>query len=206
LELRSGPRLVDLRTCQHPARELEVLRAAEPALLVWREGSAEPVGVDRRSLRPAPVLAVWSAPPGPDETLAALQAARPAEILVFARPPEMDSPAAFLKTLLGMLKYKLNRKMHEINLDEIAAAAGHRAAAVRLGLDCLAARGLITVVSVTGPIALIEPGGAIVSLEDGDRRLAAVLKETTAYREFFRRLPLASLFPEYGGSPAARIT
>jgi len=139
---------------------------------VWAEldvpgpSGQEPEGRSRLQLAPAPVLVVWSAPPGPDELADALERAKPQTVVLLAAPvaPDQDQPDPFLRQLIGMLKVA-ERRGESVDdptiVARMAARVGQREATIRAGIQ------------------------ARDSSAHRDR-LAYLLDETRAYRRYFQ--------------------
>lgn len=189
-ERQSPQEILDYRTESNPLRLLESLRK-QAEFLVWCEaGDKERIGgQDRLELHLAPNLAIWTIPPGPVEIHAALQATRPTKVALFAVNPDLDTMDAFLRRLAGLVKYALRSSQGRINLPALAAAMAHRPVTARAGLDWLQARGYIHIVSTQGEIAYLEQGSGIAQPAPPELadRLAALLEETAAFRQYYAR-------------------
>ncbi|MGD8398208.1 MAG: hypothetical protein PVG11_05075, partial [Anaerolineae bacterium] len=181
-----------------------VLRAlleggAEGAVMVWAEAAALPEGVvghRRHELAPAPCLAVWTLPPGPEELAAALEAVAPEVVCLFDTDPGLDEAEPFLAQLAGMVRHVLGARDGWIALPAAAAYLGHRVAAVEAGLAWLAAGGQIRIAErAEGRWRLARGGGArdAAAVAVARRRLEALLAETAAYRAYLRQAPTESL-------------
>jgi hypothetical protein len=174
---------------------LAELRAAGP-VSVWAEGypPSQSPGQRRDQLASAPVLAVWTPPPGPRELRAALERVSPHTVYLFDVPGEGTDPARFVPRLAGLLKHSLRRKAGLADLEQLAAASAQRVEAVREGIYLLAAR---------GDVQIVEEGDTTIQLAPGDNgdtgddlkkpehiqaRLWALLQETAAYRVYFGRV------------------
>ncbi len=179
-------------------RLLAQLSALED-VAVWREGGAEIEGHARQGLRPARVLVVWTAPPGPAELRAALE--RVAPEVVYLAGDENDSishqPQDFLKRLGGLVKRALNAD-GRVSVSSLAATTAQREATVRAGLDWLAARGHIAILEEAGDEVQLAAGDGVSSTELSrvTARLKALLEETKAYRKHFARADAETLLPE----------
>ncbi len=192
--------VVDYRQATDPSRLLAELQAQNGELQVWREGEQTVGGVDRRGLRPARALVIWTAPSGLAELRAAVERARPETIYLFGVDPDVDRWDKFTQRLAGLVKYALHSGGGVANIAALAAATAHREATVRAGLEWLAARGYI---------ATLEENDGEVRLSPGDQaprpelpqltvRLQALLEETAAYRAYFRRAERAWLAQAWG--------
>ena len=216
--------VVDYRRDPDPRATLVALRAQENArqsqsqanalpgqaeILVWCEGPEREAvhGRTRLELTPAPVLAIWTAPAGRAELLAALAAVNPAIVYLFAQDPGLDSAQAFLRRLTGLVKYAINTAGGRATLPLLAAATAQRTATVRCGLAWLQARGYLVIAGAAGdelqlsapprppaegigqeaaPASPIGQQGSPDAAAN-DRQLEALLAETAAYRAYFRQ-------------------
>lgn len=193
--IESRPRLeiLDWRLSEHPRQDLVQLAASQPALVVWREGVSEPVGVDRRGLTPGHTLVIWSAPPGPDELDAAMSVVTPKKVILVGVGTAAEKPHEFLEYILSLIKYRLNRQEYHFRLEELSAASGQRGSTVELALGYLHAAGIIILKEEGTGEVQIYAGGSKGEKETLGRRLSAALEETAAYRKLFRILPAESL-------------
>jgi single-stranded-DNA-specific exonuclease len=170
---------------------LRALLRAVGRVAVWAEGGTpwmdEIPFSDRETLHDADTLAVWTIPPGPAALRCALEMVSPRRIVLFGIDPGLDAPQAFLQRLGGLVKHVLRAREGRTSLSTLAAKMAHDAPTVRLGLEWMAQKGQIEVVS-PGPRQLTLRAGSGVA---GDRldivqaRLQAQLAETAAYRAYY---------------------
>jgi hypothetical protein len=191
---------IDWRQHPHP----QTLLAELPAAQVWAEGGRlESVPtVLRHQLQPAETLVIWTAPPGQDIFQQALLTTEPRQVVVVAQLGLYDTLPAFIKQLMGLIKYAVSRREGEVELGQLAAALGHRPQTVRWGIDWLVAQGRLTIE--------IEEDGLLVlrfnqqpSTEEAamiEEILKTALVETAAYRQFFRQASLKALDKSSGPS------
>ena len=188
--------VVDYRGQEHPLAVLQRL-LAEGDVQVWREAEAASLldGRDRYELQPSESLVIWTAPPGPAELHFALETVSPQKIYLFGISPGADRPEAFLQRLAGLLKHALKASQGRLSLSALAAATAQRQAAIRLGLDWLAARGHIHIVSQNGDEVVIAAGDGVrrEDLAECEALLKAALAETAAYRAYFQKAGKDSL-------------
>ncbi len=169
-------------------------------VVVWAEGDASPTefpkALRRHQLHPAKNLVIWTTPPGPDVFQQVAFSVQPQRLFLVAKPLSPDSFPAFVKQVMGLIKYALAHKEGEVILEEMAAALGHQIATIRLGLDWLAAQGKLTVYVEEDDILVLRPGNqaadenTVAMIEE---MLKLALAETEAYRNFFRRASLSAL-------------
>ncbi|GIK41636.1 MAG: single-stranded-DNA-specific exonuclease RecJ [Chloroflexota bacterium] len=187
------PEFIDWRQVGHLQSKIENLKSK----ILWSEGFTLPnlSPLSRHQLAPAETLVIWTAPPGQDIYQQALQAVKPRHIFLVGQPSPFDTLTAFIRQLLGLIKYALTHKEGEVNLDELAAALGHRTATVRLGIDWLAVQGKLSIYADEGDILVLRPAHRPPRPEAGavENLLQAALAETAAYRRFFREASLTAL-------------
>jgi single-stranded-DNA-specific exonuclease len=197
--VRSRPaiRVRDYRAVSNAKAVLQKL-LAEGEIQVWAEGERPP-GIEvhtRRQLVCSGRLAVWTLPPGPRELQGVLAQVRPEEVIWFADDPGLDEAGAFLKHLAGLVKYALQGREGQMDLEGAAAAMAHRVAALQAGLEWLAARGEIAIRERTGGHWRLARGTGHPDLEAAETaraRLNALLEETAAYRSYLRTAPALAL-------------
>ena len=63
---------------------------------------------------------------------------------------------------MGLVKYALSHKAGEVEPELLAAALGHRATTVRLGLDWLIARGKLTIHAEEENLLQVSDEGALI--------------------------------------------
>ncbi len=189
-----------VRDHRHEARPALLLRRLVDAggVQVWAEGH-KPAGMEvrtRQQLEPAPLLALWTLPPGPREWQAALDLVQPEEVVLFAHDTGLDEADPFLKQLAGMVLRALRAHEGQMDLRRVAAGLGHLTATVEAGLEWLAAKGQIRVAEKGETSWHVEQGrgqGDAAELEAARQRLEALLAETAAYRDYLRRVPAEAL-------------
>jgi hypothetical protein len=123
-------------------------------------------------------------------------AVRPTTVTVFAVDPGLDGFAAFVRRFAGLVKYALNHRGGRIDVAALASAMAHREITVRKGLAWLDARGDVSVVRRDADGLEVTPGDGETDLAraaDLAADLTALLMETAAYRQHFRRAELKSL-------------
>ena len=165
--------------------------AGDGGVQIWAEGpeGRRSEAKLRHQLGPAQTLVIWGAPPGPEVLRRALDRVDPTRVVLFEPEGALDTLAAFLSYLAGLVKHALRVREGRVNVPELAAQAGHRELAVRLGLDWLEAKGHIRVEDVGGIVVELSPGES--RDDDVARHVGAELREAlaeaAAYRRFYRR-------------------
>jgi single-stranded-DNA-specific exonuclease len=165
--------------------------------LIWAEGVTLPAltPLPRHKLHAAESLVIWTAPPGQDILQQVLVTVRPQQIFLVGQPSPVDTFPAFIKRLMGLVKYSMTHKEGEIYLEELAAGLGHRLTTARLGLDWLVAQGKLAIAVEEEEVLVLRPEQqlpteAVATIEN---ILESTLAETAAYRRFFKEASLASL-------------
>jgi single-stranded-DNA-specific exonuclease len=182
--------------CRHVPSPLQVL--AETRELagsqLWAEAGhrAEINGVPRHELEPGPALIIWTAPPGLAELQAVLARVKPEVVHLFGADPVMDDHQAFMQRLRGLIKYALNHAAGETTWSALAAATAQREAVVRVGVDLLAAQGLLTVENGTSNrVRLTRDGGTQRPDAELSARLRVELAESSSFRRQYLHTPEA---------------
>ena len=186
---RRARRVVDHRSAAHPLPILLALRE-QSTLQVWCEAEAREKlqGQHRGEIRPAPALAIWTIPPGPQELQKIMAGADPDTIYLFSSDPGMDRAEAFLQRLAGLVKQTLANDGGATTLDSLAAATAQRISVVNLGLAWLAASGIIEISQQKEEHVQLQPGSGqkMDSRKDLREKLQGLLAETRAFRNFYR--------------------
>lgn len=199
-EMSTHPqRAYDLVDCRQVIRpELELKKYInDPESLIWCEAQPCPGGncVDRTKITNVHTLLIWSAPPGRQELLQALEQARPEKIVVFSNQLELDEIASFLRRIAGMVKYIINHSGGRGSIVALAAATSQRIITVKTALQWLCATGELS-------LSLVEPDGFIAQFGDRLRQahaknleaeLRILLTETAAFRNYFHHGDLNQL-------------
>ncbi len=187
----------DFRQVTDALRKLEEIRSLEPELLVWAEaGERQAVqGIDRNELCLAPALVIWTIPPSLSTLQLALQRVKPLTVYLFAQDAHTDEPRQFLERLKGLIKSVIIRYQGQSNWRWLTAATAQTRPVVRLGLEWLAAEGLIS-------FQHLDEEQIVISKANGEKspqrktiyeNLCRQLSETSAYRTFYRTSSLEAL-------------
>lgn len=183
--------VIDHRDAPNPQDALEnFLRECDERVVIWREGTPrqDVRGVARKDLTPAPVLVVWSAPPGLAVLQDALHRVNPHTIVLFGVDPLADSVNGFLSRFGGAVKHTLNAKHGQTTLDALSGALAHDPATIRMGLVWMQTRGKITFIENDGTLHLTADD----SHADPDQKatttakLTQALQEAAHFRAYFR--------------------
>ncbi len=186
--------IVDYRAEANPVARLSTLGE----VLTWSEADATSDGKTRLELTTAQRLVIWTIPPGSAEMRVVLRQVKPEKIYLFAVDPALDERAAFSKRLAGLVKYVIRNRNGEVTLPTLAAATAQREMTVRAGLDWLEARGQFSFGPENGDLLKLRQGTGKIAPDHAQigERLTAHLRETAAYRAFYRRADPARLLSE----------
>ena len=138
---------------------------------------------------------IWTAPPGHDIFQQALAVVKPRQVYLVGQPSPFDAFPAFIKQLVGLVKYALTQKEGEVDLPALSAVLGHRETTVRLGIDWLVAQGKLTIYVEEDNRLVLRPAQMSPSTQVPviESMLTSALAETAAYRRFFREASLGAL-------------
>ncbi len=182
----------------------ELLSGGDVAVFGEGEMDTAARGSNRQLLLPAATLAFWTAPSSPSEVRAALAAVRPERVALFAMELGLDRPDAFLRRLAGLVKHALKARGGRAGVADLAAATAQRELVVHLGLKWLVAQGNLTIIE-EGDGAVLLAWGRGQPAPEPERtlaaaRLSAALRETAAFRAYFRTADKDALLRGYQGS------
>ncbi len=198
----TAPEFIDWRRQENPKSKIhtvlaELRQGNLKSTTVWAEGITI-LGLAtqlRHQLQPTESLVIWTAPPGQDIFKQAMQTVRPRQVYLVGETSPLDTLPAFIRQMMGLVKYALANKAGEVELPALAAALGHRVTTTRLGLDWLAAQGKVTIYAEEDDLLILrvdrqQPSAELSTVES---MLTAALDETAAYRRFFREASLGAL-------------
>lgn len=198
-ELRSEPpRLlsIDYRYSANTRADLARVREQHPAAQVWAEGAQMPDCVTRLQLAPGETLIVWTIPASRAIWQAALDTVNPSRLIVFAARPPWGHLNAFLARLVGMAKFAVAQRNGVADVQALAAALGDRALAVQAGLHLLRAQGLLAHDGAADgklQLRMMRDGPDERLCGKWRARLNLILRETRAYRDYWRLHALGEL-------------
>jgi single-stranded-DNA-specific exonuclease len=204
----------DLQSCLARLRERYGPKAALWA--EWGDGTPAVPGVGTRydlSGKRASILAVVTAPPGPDELRWVLTEVQP-QVIYLLPPVAVEEPTvpAFLERVAGMLRVALRAHEGWVDAVRMSARIGSRRATVVAALRWLEALGKVVLRYERGGLRAYEPNRQPPELElttnqhdeeEGQRAnrqsqaqqvVRSLLEETKAYRRAYAEQPLSALF------------
>ncbi|MBV6395797.1 MAG: hypothetical protein HFACDABA_01379 [Anaerolineales bacterium] len=180
LEIRAaGIEVRDMRLQSSPLN-------LQPSTLIWAEGADQESGVSRVNLREAEEFSIFTMPPSPVELKKALEIVKPKIVYVFAKMPAEETAEDFLNRLAGLCKFTLNRRGGRVMVGELASALAAREAAVRVGLEWLAAGGQVGMTIKNSEVELSKDTRGKNPYLQAELFVAlrGILKETAAYRKY----------------------
>lgn len=154
--------------------------------------------VTRHTVQPVFDFVIWSAPPGQAELREMIEASRARRFYLVGRHQPLSDVEGFARRLAGLAKHAVDGYPDGVTLRRMAAAMGQREVTVRRGLEWLEARGLFGVEWLPDDRVHIMPGGdadpdAAARLQE---TVTALLRESAAFRAYFRRADLSAFFEE----------
>lgn len=223
-EYRQSPNQIDSHTARkfslmdhrqeiHPLPVLKGLlqgSAAGQVVQIWAEAGAKQRLADvltdkvdnlcnRLELTACDTLVIWSTPAGQYELTQALKRCQPHQVILFGVDPELDGLEAFLKRLVGLVKYVVSNSDGRVNLERLASAMAHRLVTVHTGVEWIAAQGYINLDVSQGGMLLLSHGSSKPDDEENELIMSALgclkvlLEETAAFRAYFKRVKVESL-------------
>jgi len=217
-QLLASREVVDWRLAQETERPLLARLRAHygESLLIWAEALPDLIeqAYSRYELagRRAPILAILTPPPGPEELRWVLAEVQPQRLYLLP-PRELDEPGPteFLQKVAGMLRVALNQHDGYLDTLRMASRIGARQAAVVAALRGLEALDKVSLRYENGRLRAYWPSEAPPApetlSEEGDETqvrkqlaqeqareaLLYLLRETRSYRRAYKTLPLAAL-------------
>ena len=201
VEIRTKSRSIEVEDYRLELDPLAILKRLQSQgdIQVWCEAETDPeiAGQDRYELSPALALAIWTAPPGPQELKSVLEHVSPETVYLFGVNPGLDQSERFLKRLAGLLKYALSSTQGRAKVAKLAAATAQREDVIRRGIAWLAAKGLFEVSNGDDYELEISKGADTKSadLPEITKQLQALLSESAAYRTHFLKAAKERLIP-----------
>jgi single-stranded-DNA-specific exonuclease len=163
---------------------------------IWSEGRSdlEVAGRPRSKLETAATLVVWTAPADRKVLLDAIELVQPQRLIVVALEPDDNSFEKYVRHLAGLVKYALRTEAGRFDLLHAAESLGSLSLTVRIGIEYLAARGLITIGNAEGDTLLLAAAtGGSGEVERRAEELQQLLLEAAAFRGFLKKCDLSKL-------------
>ncbi|HEY9713982.1 MAG TPA: single-stranded-DNA-specific exonuclease RecJ [Chroococcales cyanobacterium] len=169
--------------------------------------------VDRTQLARTRHLLLWQFPPSLNALQEMIAKAAPETIYLMAGAganEPLDDPSSFLKKLLGLIRYAVNKLDGQVPGEKLAAATGASKMTIALGLTLLRKANLVEWFSEDGLLFLDITGPAIGNMEELPefKQLANSLQSTKEFREWclsasMKAIQLAVLPNQIGLAPYA---
>lgn len=164
--------------------------AGQPRVEIYFEGTVKKKFQvrDRNNITPTSHLVLASPPPTAEVLRQIITQASPREITLSILDVPSDDLFYFLSTLLGLLKYTLNKKDSKLDIDKMAALVSQDTATIKKGLEVLERNQIINLDPARSSV--IKMGDKIILNESEPNflYLKNILKETAAFREFYCRI------------------
>ena len=204
IEIRPQKPAVAVVDCRHEVHPLAVLKdlVAQEEVQVWAEAEAREKlaaqdipSEDRNGVVPCAQLVIWTTPPGRADLDQVLERLSPERVFVFAVDPATGDMKRFLEHLAGLVKNTLRRRDGHVRLDELAASIAATKTAVHAGILWMWENGHINILVDDGAVLKIEKGdhAAADPPARAAQRLEALLRESAAFRSYFRRAAVETL-------------
>jgi single-stranded-DNA-specific exonuclease len=168
------------------------LRKLGATVAVFAEAAPKLNGVslcDRSSLTTAPHLMLWQFPPNMQALKTLLQKSNAHNVyLVGGHMPDEDDANAFLRKMLGLVRFAVNQRDGQAEADKIAAALGTTNVAVALALSILKKIEVIDWFAEDGFVYLDLLGTPSAKAEDVPeyKQLQKCLREVVEFRQWFQ--------------------
>jgi single-stranded-DNA-specific exonuclease len=188
----------DLRNIDEPIEQVKDFIHGQN-VLIWAEGKLpeDIPTVNRMDLKPCRTLVIWSIPPSLTILNNAIEICAPKEIILCASENPSDAPAIFLKQLVGLTKYALKQTGGWLEIEKLAAATGQRESAIEIGLSLLEINGFIHLAASEDNKRRYQLNNISTTSntqkEQIENKLIHILKETAAFRGYFKSAEAAVL-------------
>ena len=150
---------------------------------------------NRLELSPCESLIMLTLPPSQTILDEILQKVQPRRIFWFGSEQTENETEIILKTTAQKIKQGFAQNLFKINLEEIAAGLATTQEIVRLAMQWMSARGILTIKEDTDKILSLIPGGiANLTQQEGfKKKIQKAMAETQAFRRYAIRCDLADL-------------
>lgn len=163
---------------------------SDPEMIIWAEGvkNIQQQVVSREALKPSKKLAILNPPPSMAVLQKALKLVSPSEVNLFSMPIGDDSLKGFLAEIAQRIKEALESGQDELSLTRLAGILSHTTETVLAGLRWWQLRGDLEF-STNGDQVTVSRTKSQISPEihRHTMRLQDLLKETAAFRSYYRR-------------------
>ena len=195
----------DYRYSRDMRADLARAREEYPDAPVWAEGAQIAGAVTRLQLQPSETLIVWTIPASRSLWQAALTTVNPSRLVALAAAPRWGRINGFLARLYGMVKYAVSQQAGVADIERLAAALGARTIGVAAGLRLLQGQGKLRCQFGAGgrvALRLVNAPQDEAQVKKWRERLLLILRETRAYRDYWRRHALGELQAREAPEPA----
>lgn len=190
--------VIDRRGCKNPVQQVLEIIASEDGLIFFEGmpmGRDHLHGRDRFHLEPCAVLILYTIPPELRVLTQMLEQVKPRKIYVFAVPDELDIKVKLLRFLSGYLVSAIKEHEGRVNVQELAAASGHKEITIQKAIEFLANRTTLQIKAKNETeIALSNFGKPADNNLKLFRELDQLIEETRYFRQFLQRTDLNRFF------------
>ncbi|MEM7344619.1 MAG: single-stranded-DNA-specific exonuclease RecJ [Chloroflexota bacterium] len=187
--------LIDWREQENIKQQVQNLTTE--SMVIWAEGLHQTtlLTLPRHQLHPADTLVVWHAPPAQDIFQQIIQVVTPKHIYLVGQPSELDLFPAFVKQLMGLVKYAIMHHEGEVQFEMVAAALGQRVETAQLALQWLVAQGKLSILVEEEDLLVVRPDHQApdTTVSRKQQILQSKLAEAAAYRKFFKTARLKTI-------------
>jgi single-stranded-DNA-specific exonuclease len=188
--------ILDFRQDKKPVKKLaEIIDTYQPTL-IWSE-HINPEGYDahpRLAISPSRTLIVWSIPPSLAVFKNAIDQADPEKLILFAEDPGLSTQKSFLEALIGLVKHA-QETGKPYNSAKFAQRIAYTPSVIETGLDWLHHHGDFDLSAFrSGNSIKPGPGKPKPGFDEINQRLNLVLHEIYAYRAYFKKANIHSIF------------
>lgn len=191
---------IDLRSNQ-PGNQVNQFPDVSETL-VWKEGTI-PVELrvfNRLELSPSRNLVLWSVPPDYETLRSILNIVKPATLYWMLVSPSEHQLSVFLQSFASRIKNAIEQDHNEVDILQLAVDLASTETTIKLALNWLAARGVITFTNLSPEVVRIVRGGTPDYLKQSqlDESMRQRFRELQAFTRYLKNVDLDKLTSELG--------
>jgi single-stranded-DNA-specific exonuclease len=181
-------KLVDLRSIPNPESEINKL-AIQPGVTIFQEGiiNGHLLGKNRIEIGPTKHLVIETPPPSLSILKEIIFRSNPQTITFCAIDTRPDILESFLASLMGLIRFAINKKAGQLDIQRISARLSQNPITVQRGMDLLAEKGIISLDEGKVIESEIKMPENKVTDSRIEVELKGLLEETAAFREYYKR-------------------
>lgn len=173
-----------------------------PNTIVWKEGTtnAEIQGMNRLNLVPSKNLVIWSVPSDYETLKNILDTVKPLNIYWVLSSPTEHQLKDFLRIFVSHIKSTIKHDRYDIQILQMAADLSVTETTIKLALDWLVAKGIISIMPLSpGYVKVVEGGNPDpVKLAQLEESLQQRFMELRAFTRHLKEVDLDKLTTELG--------